>query len=74
MQWIKYFLQNFSKIWNIFETNFFIFLLQITSLKADVYNIEKKHRERVQQLIKEKEESIRAIELARSSKSSKKNW
>ncbi|KAF1770839.1 hypothetical protein GCK72_002663 [Caenorhabditis remanei] len=46
---------------------------QISNLKADQYNLEKKHRERVQQLIKEKEDSIRAIEHMRSSKSSKKN-
>uniref|UniRef100_A0A1I7UXM7 Protein FAM76B n=1 Tax=Caenorhabditis tropicalis TaxID=1561998 RepID=A0A1I7UXM7_9PELO len=46
---------------------------QISTLKAEQYNIEKKHRERVQQLIKEKEDSIRAIEHMRSSKSSKKN-
>lgn len=46
---------------------------QISTLKAEQYNLEKKHRERVQQLIKEKEDSIRAIEHMRSSKSSKKN-
>lgn len=46
---------------------------QISNLKAEKYTLEKKHRERVQQLIKEKEDSIRAIEHMRSSKSSKKN-
>ncbi|CAL2028975.1 hypothetical protein CAEBREN_00685 [Caenorhabditis brenneri] len=46
---------------------------QISTLKAEQFNLEKKHRERVQQLIKEKEDSIRAIELVRNSKSSKKN-
>ncbi|CCD70043.1 Protein FAM76A [Caenorhabditis elegans] len=46
---------------------------QISNLKADQYNLDKKHRERVQQLIKEKEDSIRAIEQMRNSKSSKRN-
>ncbi|PIC52247.1 hypothetical protein B9Z55_002430 [Caenorhabditis nigoni] len=46
---------------------------EISNLKADKYNLEKKHRERVQQLVKEKEESIRAIELMRNSKNAKKN-
>uniref|UniRef100_A0A8R1HLH6 Protein FAM76B n=1 Tax=Caenorhabditis japonica TaxID=281687 RepID=A0A8R1HLH6_CAEJA len=41
---------------------------QISNLKADQYNMEKKHRERVQQLIKEKEESIRAIEHIKKKK------
>ncbi|CAI5439429.1 unnamed protein product [Caenorhabditis angaria] len=43
----------------------------ISNLKADNYNQEKKHRERVQQLQKEKEESIRMIEQIRN-KASKK--
>ncbi|CAB3407548.1 unnamed protein product [Caenorhabditis bovis] len=44
----------------------------INNLKAENYNQEKKHRERVQQLIKEKEESIRMIENIRAGRKEKK--